>query len=186
MLCLAAQSCLTLCNPMDCGLPGISVHGILQARTLEWVAISFSNAWKWKVKVKSLSRTRLLETPWTAAYQAPQLPCPPLGDLSYPGIEPRSSTVQADSLLSEPPGKPKNTGVGSRSFLRGIFPTQESNQGLLHCRQIIYQLSYQGSPRLLEWVAYPISRGSPPPRNWTRVFCIAMRILYHLSYQGSP
>ena len=57
------QSCPTLCDPMDCSLPGFSVHGILQARTLEWVAISFSNAWKWKVKVKSLSRVRLLETP---------------------------------------------------------------------------------------------------------------------------
>ena len=65
------QSCPTLCDPMDCSLPGFSVHGILQARTLEWVAISFSNAWKWKVKVKSLSRVWLLATPWTAAYQAP-------------------------------------------------------------------------------------------------------------------
>ena len=65
------QSCPTLCDPMDCSLPGFSVHGILQARTLEWVAISFSNAWKWKVKVKLLSLVRLLATPWTAAYQAP-------------------------------------------------------------------------------------------------------------------
>ena len=61
------QSCLTLCDPMDCSLPGFSVHGILQARTLEWVAISFSNACKWKVKVKSLSGVRFLGTPWTAA-----------------------------------------------------------------------------------------------------------------------
>ena len=65
------QSCPTLCDPTDCSLPGFSVPGILQARTLEWVSISFSNAWKWKVKVKSLSRVRLLATPWTAAYQAP-------------------------------------------------------------------------------------------------------------------
>ena len=65
------QSCPTLCNPMDCSLPGFSIHGILQARTLEWGAISFSSAWKWKVKVKSLSRVRLLTTPWTAAHQAP-------------------------------------------------------------------------------------------------------------------
>ena len=65
------QSCLTLCDPVDCSLPGFSVHGILKARTLEWVAISFSDAWKWKVKVKSLSRVWLLATPWTAAYQAP-------------------------------------------------------------------------------------------------------------------
>ena len=69
------QSCLTLCNPIDGSPPGSPVPGILQARTLEWVAISFSNAWKWKVKVKSLSRVRLWVTPWTAAYQAP----PPLG-----------------------------------------------------------------------------------------------------------
>ena len=65
------QSCPTLWDPMDCSLPGFSVHGILQVRTLEWVNTSFSNAWKWKVKVKSLSCVRLLATPWTAAYQAP-------------------------------------------------------------------------------------------------------------------
>ena len=63
------QSCLTLCNPIDSSPPGSPFPGILQARTLEWVAISFSNVWKWKVK--SLSRVRLLVTPWTAAYQAP-------------------------------------------------------------------------------------------------------------------
>ena len=65
------QSCPTLCDPMDCSPPGSSIHGIFQARTLEWVAISFSNAWKWKVKGKSLSRVRLFEAPWTAAHQAP-------------------------------------------------------------------------------------------------------------------
>ena len=63
------QSCPTLCDPIDISPPGSPVPGILQARTLEWVAISFSNAWKWKVKVKSLSHARLLATPWTAAYQ---------------------------------------------------------------------------------------------------------------------
>ena len=65
------QSCPTLCDPIDGSPTGFPVPGILQARTLEWVAISFSNAWKWKVKVKSLSRVWLLATPWTAAYQAP-------------------------------------------------------------------------------------------------------------------
>ena len=65
------QSCPTLWDPIDGSPPGSPVPGILQARTLEWVAISFSNAWKWKVKVKSLSRVRLLANPWTAAYQAP-------------------------------------------------------------------------------------------------------------------
>ena len=64
-------SCPALCNPIDGSPPGSPVPGILQARTLEWVAISFSNAWKWKVKVKSLSCVRLSVTPWTGAYQAP-------------------------------------------------------------------------------------------------------------------
>ena len=65
------QSFLTLCDPRDGSPSGSPVPGILQARTLEWIAISFSNAWKWKVKVKSLCHARLLATPWTAAYQAP-------------------------------------------------------------------------------------------------------------------
>ena len=65
------QSCPTLCDPIDGSPPGSPVPGILQARTLEWVTISFSSAWKWKVKVKSLSRVWLLATPWTAAHQAP-------------------------------------------------------------------------------------------------------------------
>ena len=65
------QSCPTLCDPRDGSPPSSPIPGFLQARTLEWVAISFSNAWKWKVKVKSLSRDWLLVTPWTTAYQAP-------------------------------------------------------------------------------------------------------------------
>ena len=67
----------------------------------------------------------------------------------------------------------QNTGVGSRSLLQGIFPTQGSNPGLLHCRQIVYHLSHKGSPRTLEWVSYPFSSGSSWPRNWTQVSCIA-------------
>ena len=65
------QSCPTLCNPIDRSPPGSPVPGILQARTLEWVAISFSSAWKWKLKVKLLSCVQLSTTPWTAAHQAP-------------------------------------------------------------------------------------------------------------------
>ena len=89
-------------QPMD-----DTVHGILQARILEWVA------------------------------------SPSPGDLPNPGIEPRSTKLLADSLPAEPPGKSKNTRVGSLSLLQWIFPTQELNWGLLHCRQILYQLSYQ-------------------------------------------
>ena len=142
---------------MDCYPPGSSVHGILQARILEWVAMPSSRG------------------------------------SSQPGIEPRSPTLQADSLPSEPPGKPRNTGVGSLSLLQGnfvarwalasrllcpwdspgkntgvgchalvqgIFPTQGPNPGLPHCRQILYQLSHQRNPRKAEWVAYPFSSGS--------------------------
>ena len=68
------------------------------------------------------------------------------GNLPNPGTEPRSPSLQEDSLPSELPGKPKNTGVGSLSLLQGIFSAQESIWGLLHCRQILYQLSYQGRP----------------------------------------
>ena len=83
--------------------------------------------------VHGILQTRILEcidfpSPW---------------DLPNPGIKPRSPTLQVDSLPAEPPRTPKNTGVGSLSLLQGIFLTQESNQGLLHCRQILYQLSYQ-------------------------------------------
>ena len=109
---------------------------------------------EWSLKVKLLSRVRLFATPWTVAYRAPPsmgfsrqeywsgLPFPSPGDLSNPEIEPGSPTLQADALPSETAGKPKNTGVGSLSLLQQIFPIQESNWGLLHCRQILYQLSY--------------------------------------------
>ena len=102
----------------------------------------------------SLSHGRLFVTPWSVAHQAPlsmgfpwqeywsELPCTPLGDLPNPGIELRSPALQADSLPAESPGKPKNTGVGKLSLFQCIFPTQEWNRGLLHCRQILYQLSY--------------------------------------------
>ena len=71
------------------------------------------------------------------------------GDLPNTGIEPRSPALQVDSLWAEPQGKPKNTGAGSLSLLQGIFLTQESNWDLLHCRRILYQLSYQRSPDTL-------------------------------------
>ena len=150
-----SQSCPTFCHPM-----GYTVHGILQARLLEWVAFLFSRG----------------------------------------SSQPRSPALQAHSLPAGPQEKPKNTGVGSLSLLQWIFLTQELNPNLLHCRQILYRLSYKGSPRteiesevkvkvaqscptlcdpmdytvhgilqarLLEWVAFPFSRGS------SQVSCIA-------------
>ena len=114
------QSCPTLGNPVD-----YTLHGILQARILEWGAFPFSRG------------------------------------SSQPRDRTQSPTLQADSLPAELPGKPKNPGVGSLSLLQGNFPNQESNRGLLHCRRILYQLNHKGSPRILEWVAYPFfSRSS--------------------------
>ena len=116
------------------------------------------------------------------------------------GINPRSSSLQVDSLPAEPQGKPKNTGVGSLSLLQGIFLTQGLNLGLLHCGQILYHLSHQGRSKVkvkvaqscpilcmglyspwdspgqnLEWVAFPFSRGSSQPRDRTQAFRIAGR-----------
>ena len=138
-VCTAAkslQSCPTLCDPIDGSPPGSPIPGILQARTLEWVAISFSNAWKWKVKVKLLSRIRLLETPWTAAYQATPsmgftsqeywsgLPFPLPGDLSRPRDRSQCllpciwSRIASRVFTAEPPGKPK---YRSRTCLNLFF-----------------------------------------------------------------
>ena len=88
--------------------------------------------------------TKLLH-PWGFSKQEcwSELPCPPPGDLPSPGNKLRSPVSQADSLPSEPPGKPMNTGGVSLSLLQGIFLIQESNQGLLHYRKILYQLSYK-------------------------------------------
>ena len=99
------QSCPTLCDPIDGIPPGSPVPGILQARTLEWVAISFSNAWKWKVKVKLLSCVRLFATPWAPAYQAPLpmgfsrqeywsgVPLPSLGELYRGSLKIKNRTI---------------------------------------------------------------------------------------------
>ena len=89
--------------------------------------------------------------------------CDPM-DCSLP--DPLSSSLQGDS-----PGK--NTGVSCHALLQEIFPTQWSNPGLPHCRQILYQLSHKGSPRILEWVAYLFCSGSSQPRDWTGVSCTA-------------
>ena len=123
------QACRTLSDPMDCSLSGSSVHGIFQARVLEWVAIAFLHG---------------LYSPWNS------------------------------------PGQ--NTGVCSLSLLQGIFPTQGSNPGLPHCRQILYQLSHWGSPRTL---------GSPsflkqvfPSQESNQGFLRCRQILCQLGYEG--
>ena len=105
---------------------------------------------------QSLSRVQLFATPWT--------------------VSPPGSFVHGDS-----PGK--NTGLGCHALLQGIFPPRDQTQSP-QCKWILYQLSHQGSPRILEWVAYPFSKVSSQPRNQTGVFCVA-GVFSTLSYQGS-
>ena len=114
-----------------------------------------------KTKWKSLIHVQLFVTPWTIQsleFSRPEYwsgqPIPSPGDLPYLGIKLGSPALKADSLPTELQGKPKNTGMDSLSLLQGIFPTQELNWGLLHCRQILYQLSYQGSPKSPELLIY--------------------------------
>ena len=121
-----------------------------------------------KVKAKSLSRVRLFAAPWTVAYQASPsmgfsrqeywsgLPFPSPGDLPDSGTEPGSPTLEADALISEPPGKPKNTGVGCHSLFQEIFPTQGLNPGLPHCRQTLYRLSHREVKIIVDLSKYNI------------------------------
>ena len=95
---------------------------------------------------------------------------------------PMDCSPRGSSIHRGPPGK--NTGVGYHALFQGIFPIQGLNPGLPHCRQILCQLSHKGSPRILEWIAYPFTRGSAWPRNQTGVFCIAGRLLAELP--GKP
>ena len=145
------ETYLTLCDPMDSSPLPSSVLGILQTRLLEWVAISSSRGssqFRYQICISCISCiTGRFFTCWT--------------------------TGEAPWIYSPWNSPDQNTGVGSLSLLQGIFPTQGSNPGLSHCRWILYQLSHKGSPRILEWVAYPFSRGSFWPRNWTGVSCIA-------------
>ena len=129
---------------MDCSLPGSCVHGDSPGKNTG------------------------------VGCHARAMPIPCLRGI-FPTQESNSGLQHCRWILlpTEPPGKPKNTAVGSLSLLQGIFPTEKSNRGLLHCRWILYQLSHKGNPRKLEWVAYPFSRGSSQPRHQTRVSCIA-------------
>ena len=123
--------------------------------TDEWIKMSYMNPGAYctvlshsvvssSLQPHELQPARLL-CPWGFSRQVywSGFPCPPAGDLPNPGAEPKSPAVKADSSPSEPWGKPKNTGAGSLFLIPRIFLTQELNQGLLQCRRILYQLSYQ-------------------------------------------
>ena len=148
-LCLVAQSCPSLCCPMDCSPPGSSECGDSPGKNWSGLPCSPSG---------HLPNPGM--EPRSPALRTECLPSEPTGKPVNPGvgslsllqgifltqeINLGSPAPWADSLPFEPPGKPKDTGEGSLSLLQQIFPTQESNQGLLHCRWILYQLSYQGA-----------------------------------------
>ena len=139
---------------MDCSPSDSSVHGILQARMLEWVAMPFS---------RGSSRPRDLTHISYVSCIGRQV----LYHKCHLGVTWKFlSCVQLFVT-------PWTIGVVSLSLIQRIFPTQGSNPALPHCRQILYQLSHQGSPRILEWAAYPFSSGSSQPRNRTGVSCTA-------------
>ena len=202
------------CNPMGCSPPGSSVHGMFQARTLEWVAISFCGGFCWPRDWTHVScigkwilyhwatwetqgniaiwhdRDWLEPTRFKIAGEliSSRLPaslnshCNILAYAewhAYQGHGALWPTIRGQKGRGGPiPGNlhPILKTVGnSHSLLEGIFPTQGENSGLLHCRQILYHLNHQGSPRILECVAYPFSSGSSQPMNWTGVSCIAGR-----------
>ena len=140
-----AWSCPTLRDPMDCSPPGSSIHGIFQ------------------------------EIPGKSYWSGVPLPSP-YHSLLLVNITLKVKVAQSCLTLCNPWNSPGQIArVDSCSLLQGIFPTQRSNPGLPHCRQILYQLSHQGNPRTLEWVVYPFSSGSSRPRNRTGVFCIVGR-----------
>ena len=129
------QSCPTLCDPRDSSPRGSPVPGILQARTLEWAAIAFSNAWEWKVKAKSLSHVRLLATPWTATYQAPL-------SMGFSRQEHWSGVPLQCPILCDP----MDHSPWNHYTAHGILKA-----------------------RILEWVAFPFTRGFSQPSDQTQV-----------------
>ena len=148
------QLCPTLCDPTDGSPPGSPVPGILQARTLEWVAISFSNAWKRKVKVKSLSRSRLLATPWTAAYQAPP-------SMDFPG---KSTAVGCHRLL-------RFLGISQFNSVAQSYPILCDSMGCNMPGFLVHHQLLEAAQTHVHWVSdaiqpsHPLSYPSPPAFN---------------------
>ena len=153
------QSCPTLCDPIDSSPPGSPTPGILQARILEWVAISFSNAWKWKVKVKLFSCVRLFATPWTAAHQAP--PSMGLSRQEYWSGVPLPSPNQRSrphySILSLKVSKMHTKGSGLEvPRRRGMGKINEPSESLLLALQL-QNLSAASTLESSRWLIQPNS-----------------------------
>ena len=176
---LVTQSCPTLCDPMDCSPPGSSIHGDSPGKNSrvgchvllqEIFPTQGSNTglprcgWILYYLSHLVNRNNLHAAVLCLVTQLCPVLCYPMG-CSLPG-----SSVHGDS-------SGQNSRMGCHALLQRIFPTQGSNTGLPHCRKILYHLSHLGSVRILEWVAYPFSRGSSWSRNQTKVSCIAGRSL---------
>ena len=148
------QSCPTLCDPIDGSPPGSPVPGILQTRTLEWVAISFSNTWQWKVKVKSLSHVGLFVTPWTADYQAP----PPMGFS-------RQEYWSGLSLLS--PNQCISSVQFSCSVVSDSLRSRESQHARPPCPSPTPGVDSDSRPWVSDAIqpSHPLSSPSPPAPN---------------------
>ena len=159
---------------MDCSPPGSSVHGTTQAQE-SWSGLPFPPPGDLPdpgmEPVSPLSPA--LPSRFVATSTAWDVPCAVLRLVTQclTLCNPVDCSVPGSSVHGDSPGK--NTGVGCHAFLQGTFPTQGSDPGLPYCKQILYYLSLPGSPGILEWVAYPFSRGSSQPRNQIGVSCIA-------------
>ena len=157
------QSCLTVCDPIDGSPPGSPVPWILKARTLEWVAISFSNEWKWKVKVKSLSRIRLLATPWTAAYQAP----PSMGfsrQEYWSGVPLRHSMMALHDMMT---AEESSASSLFSSVLRTLGPLSTFSCSSLP--QITFQTSRLSSPKASQDLSFFPSKQTSEPKVSPRI-----------------
>ena len=144
---------------------GMATHSSI----LVWRIPIDRGAWQATVHGVTKSQTRLRD--WTELNRGKHSLSSVVAQLCPTLCNSMDCCLPGSSVYGDSPGK--NTGMGSHSLLQGIVPTQGLNPGLLHCRWNLYHLSHQGSPRILECIAYPFLRGSSWPRNWTRVSCIA-------------
>ena len=149
---LVAELCLILRDPIYYSLPGFFIHGIFQARILEWVAISFSRGSSWprdQTQVSCIAGRFFTIWATTEAWRILEWVAIPFSrGSSQPRDRTQVSCIAGRFFTIWAPEKPKNTGVGSLSLPQRIFLAQESNWGILHCRQILYQLNYQGNDTL--------------------------------------
>ena len=214
MLCLVDQLCQTFCDPMDSSLPGYSVHGDSPGKNtgvgcralLQGIfptqgsnpglpqkhVDSLPSESPGKPKNTGVGGLSLLQGIFlTEESNGGLLHCRwILYHLSSQG-SPKSRSVMYNSLwphglYSAWDSPSQNTGVGRHSLFQEIFPIQGSNPGLLHCRWILYQLSHQGTPRILEWVDYPFSSGYSQPRNQTGVSCTVGGFFPNWEGNGNP